>query len=88
MNKEMPSNLCFNETTCLVRSHSGIFIKWTPRQKCPLYGDALFIGIPSNNQKPSEVNMKSTICHDFPSPDFLEGPKDEKIKDNLKFFSF
>ena len=32
--------------------------------------------------------MKSTICRDFPSPDLLEGPKDRKIKDNAKFFSF
>ena len=32
--------------------------------------------------------MKSSICHDFPSPDLLEGPKDGKIKDNAKFFSF
>ena len=30
--------------------------------------------------------MKSTICHDFPSPDLLEGPKDGKIKENAKFF--
>ena len=32
--------------------------------------------------------MKSTICHDFPSPDLLEGPKDGNIKENAKFFSF
>ena len=32
--------------------------------------------------------MKSTICHDFPSPDLLEGPKDRKIKENAKFVSF
>ena len=25
--------------------------------------------------------MKSTICHDFPSPDLLEGPKDGTIKE-------
>ena len=30
--------------------------------------------------------MKSTICHDFPSPDLLEGPKDGNIKENTKFF--
>ena len=30
--------------------------------------------------------MKSTIYHDFPSPDLLEGPKDVKIKENPKFF--
>ena len=75
-------------STCLLRSHSRIFIKWTPWQKCALYGDVLFIEIPSNNQKSSEVNMKSTTCHDFPSPDLLEGPKDGKIKENEKFFSF
>ena len=39
-------------------------------------------------QKSSKVNLKSTICHDFPSPDLLEGPKDGKIKENAKFFSF
>ena len=44
--------------------------------------------ISSKNQKSSKVNMKFTICHDFPSPDLLEGPKDEKIKENAKFFSF
>ena len=30
--------------------------------------------------------MKSAICHDFPIPDLLEGPKDEKIKE--KFFHY
>ena len=35
-----------------------------------------------------KINMKSTICHDFPSPDLLEGPKDGEIKENAKFFSF
>ena len=58
------------------------------RQKCPLYGDVHFIDSPSKNQKSSIVNMKSTICHDFPSPDLLEGPKDGKTKENVKFFSF
>ena len=57
-------------------------------QKCPLYGDVLFLESPSKNQKSSKENMKSTICHDFPSPDLLEGPKDWKIKENAKFFSF
>ena len=47
-----------------------------------------FIESPSKNQKTSKVNIKSTICHEFPSPDLLEGPKDEKIKENAKFFSF
>ena len=47
-------------------------------KKCPL------IQNPSKNQKSSKVNMKSTICHDFPSPDLLEGPKDRKIKENAK----
>ena len=32
--------------------------------------------------------MKSTICHDFPSLDLLEGPKDGKIKEIAKFVSF
>ena len=54
--------------------------------KCPLYGDVRFIESPSKNQKSSKVNMKSTICHDFPSPDLLEGPKDGKIKENAIFF--
>ena len=39
-------------------------------------------------KKFSKVNMKSTICHDFSSPDLLEGPKNGKIKENTKFFSF
>ena len=45
-----------------------------------------FIESPSKNQNSSKVNMKSTICHDFASPDLLEGSKDEKIKENEKFF--
>ena len=56
--------------------------------KCQVYLDARFIEIPSKNQKYSKVNMKSTICHDFPSRDLLEGPKDRKIKENAKSFSF
>ena len=40
----------------------------------------------SENQKSSKVNMKSTICHNFPSADLLEGPKDGKLKENGKFF--
>ena len=32
--------------------------------------------------------MKSAICHDFPSPYLLEGPKDGKIKKNAEFFLF
>ena len=55
-------------------------------QKCALYGDVRFIDSPSNNQMSSEINMKSTICHDFPSPDLLEEPKVGKIKENAKFF--
>ena len=57
-------------------------------KKCPLYGDVRLIENPSKNQKSSKLNMKSTIWHDFPSPDLLEGPKDRKIKENVKFFSF
>ena len=57
-------------------------------QKCPLYGDIHFIESSSKNQKSSKVNIKFTICHDFPSPDLLEEPKDGKIKKNAKFFSF
>ena len=51
-----------------------------------VYGDVCFIENPSKNQKSSKVNMKSTICHDFPSPDLLEGPKEGKIKENAVFF--
>ena len=29
---------------------------------------------------------KSTLCHDFPNPDLLEGPKDGMIKENAVFF--
>ena len=32
--------------------------------------------------------MKFTTYRDFPTPDLLEGPKDQKIKENEKFFSF
>ena len=57
-------------------------------QKWLLYGDVPFIESTSKNQKSSKVNMKSTVCHDFPSPHSLEGPNDGKIKRNGKFFSF
>ena len=80
----MSTSVCLN-STCLSRSHNGNSIKWTP-----LVHDknVRFIQSPSKNQKSSKVNMKSTICHDFPSSDLLEGPKDGKIKENAKFFSF
>ena len=58
------------------------------RGKCPLYGDVRFKESPSKNRKSPKVNMKSTICHDFPSRALLEGPKDGKIKENAKLFSF
>ena len=58
------------------------------QKKCPLYEDVPFIESPSKNQKSSKVNMKPTLCHDFPSPDLLEGPKGGKIKENAKYFSF
>ena len=47
-----------------------------------------FIESPSKNWKSAKLSMKSTICNDFSSPDLLEGPKDGKIKENAKFFSF
>ena len=40
----------------------------------------------SKTQRSSKVNMKCTICHDFPLPDLLQGPKDGKIKENGKVF--
>ena len=55
---------------------------------CPLYGDVRFIESPSKDQNSSKVNMKSTIRHDFQSLDLLEGPKEGKIKENVKFFRF
>ena len=57
-------------------------------QKRLLYGDVRFKESLSKNQKSSKVNMKSTICCDFPSPELLQGPKDGKIKENAKSFSF
>ena len=62
-----------------------ISTEWTP-----LLHDksVLFIESPSKNQKSLKLNMKSTICHDFPRPDLLEGPKDRKIKESGKVFSF
>ena len=53
---------------------------------CQLYGDDWFIESPSKNHKSSKLNMKSTICHEFPRPNLLEGPKDGKIKENVNFF--
>ena len=52
------------------------------------FSDDLTLSSPSKNQKSSKVNMKSTICHDSPSLDLLEGPKDGKIKENGKSCSF
>ena len=58
-------------------------------QKFPHYGDVHPIEITSKKtQQSSKVNMKSSICHDFPIPDLLEGPKDPKTKENAKFFLF
>ena len=57
-------------------------------QKYPLYGDVRFMESPSRNQESLKVNMKPTNCHDFQSPELLVGPKDGKIKENAKFFSF
>ena len=54
--------------------------------KSPLYEDVYFIDSLSENQESSKVNTKPTICHDFLSPDLLEGPKDGKIKENAKCF--
>ena len=72
-------------STCLLRSHSGISVKWTPL----VHGKSVrFIESPSKNWKSAKLSMKSTICNDFSSPDLLEGPKDGKIKENAKFFSF
>ena len=51
--------------------------------KCLHYGD-VHLKSPSKNQNSSKVNMKSTICHVFPSSDLLEGPKDWEIKENAK----
>ena len=47
--------------------------------KCLLYGDVRLMKSPSKNQKSSKVNMKYTISHNFPNPDLLKKPKDEKI---------
>ena len=44
-------------------------------EKCPLYGDLCFIESPSKNQESLNVNMKSTVYHDFASPELLVGPK-------------
>ena len=54
--------------------------------KSALYGDVCFIESPSKNQKPSKVNMKSIIWHDFPSSHLLEGPKDGKIEKKYNVF--
>ena len=67
---------------CSKRGHS----KSTFAQESRIFGDVRFIESPSKNQKSSKVNMKSTVCHNFPSTDLLEGPKDSKIKENAKFF--
>ena len=74
---------------CLLRSHCGTSIKWTPlvHDKCLLYGDVHFIESPSKNQV-FESKHEINICHNFPSPDLLEGLKDKHLKENAKLFSF
>ena len=62
----------------------GTIGAWQKRSLC---GDIHFKESSSKNQKFSKVNMKSTICHDFPSPDLLDGPKDGKIIENTKLSS-
>ena len=72
----------------LLRSHSGISIKWTP---LVLDKSVRFMEISTLLRvhlkiKPLKLNMKSTIFHDFPGPDLLQGAKDGKIKENAKMF--
>ena len=55
-------------STCLLKIHSGISIKWTPLVHDKSFR---FIESPSKNQKSSKVNMKSTICHDVPSAEWF-----------------
>ena len=52
-------------------------------QRCPLYSESV-----SKSEVFKSKHEISTICHDIPSPDLLEGPKDGKIKGIAKFFSF
>ena len=34
----------------------------------------------------AHVRFRALLCHEFSSPDLLEGPKDRKIKENAKSF--
>ena len=60
--------------------------QWNLYKVDTICADIRFADSPSKNQKSLKVNMKSTIRHDIPSPDLLEGLKDGKIKENAKFF--
>ena len=53
---------------------------------CPLYGDVHFIDSPPKNQNTSKVSIKSTICHDIPTPGLLEVTKTERLKKIQSFF--
>ena len=73
---------------CLLRSHSGITITWTPLvlDKSVHFMETSTLLRVHLKIKSLKLNMNSTICHDFPDPDLLQGPKDGKIEENAKNF--
>ena len=50
----------------LQSGHHWCMTKVSALWRCRLYRESF------KNQKSSKVNMKSIICHDFPSPDLLK----------------
>ena len=58
--------------------HHWCMTKVSDLWRCPFYRESF------KNQKSSKVNMKPTICHDFPSPDLLEKPKLNKTAPRKK----
>ena len=70
----------------LLRCRSEISIKWTPLvlDKSVHFMEISTLLTVHLKIKSLKLNMNSTICHDFPDPDLLQGPKDGKIKENAK----
>ena len=73
---------------CVLESKTATVesIKWKPWQKCPLYGDVLFLESPSNNQKSLEVNMEPAICHDFQAQIYWKDQKTGRLGKMRSFF--
>ena len=69
-------------STRLLRSHSGISIKWAPlvQDKCPLHEDVCFIDSPSKNQKSSKVKWNPLSVMTFQVQIYWKDQRTERLK--------